>query len=284
MPASSLAAANSLIDWFRAVNSYAVNSCIVAFSGGVDSTVVAKAAVLALGDKNAIAVMAISATSTDTELERARSVAAAIPIRFESFVSAEMADECFRVNDLERCYFCKRIRFRAIRDFATKNGVATIVDGSNADDLDDFRPGRKAALEWGLKSPLAELGFDKKTVRALAQHWNLPNSELPAAPCLATRIAYGLEITEKRLRKIEAAEKVLHELGFSPLRVRLHSDDLVRIEVAEEVISRLSESSIRRQVLDAFMPLGLRHVSVDLGGFRSGNMNDAPKRSGLPEE
>ncbi len=260
-----------LLDWFRCVD-----SCVVAFSGGLDSTVVATAAAKALGnraDDKAIAVMATSATCTESELEDAKAVAAAIPIRFVSFAGSEMADERFTANDKERCYFCKRIRFQAIREYAEANGIKTVLDGSNADDLNDYRPGRRAVAEFGIRSPLAELGFDKKTVRALARLWNLPNCDKPAAPCLATRIAYGLEITEERLRKIEAAEKILTGLHFSPVRVRLHSDDLARIEVAEEQIARLTETKVREHLLHELRPLGFRHIACDLCGFRSGSMN-----------
>ncbi len=265
-----------LCAWF-----HPLDSCVVAFSGGLDSTVVAKAAAIQLGE-NAVAVMATGATCTEKEVEDAEAVAAAIPIRFITFSSPEMLDERFTANDVERCYYCKRLRFQAIREYAALNGIATVLDGSNADDLDDFRPGRKAAL-FRLRSPLAELGFDKNSVRTLARSWNLPNSEKPASPCLATRIAYGLRITEDRLRKIEKAENLLNELRFSPVRVRLHSDELVRIEVAEDKIVRLLETPIRERILRDFGQLGFTHISVDLHGFRSGNMNGALQPNKGPE-
>ncbi len=262
-----------LLDWFRSID-----SCVVAFSGGLDSTVVAKAATICLGEK-AVAVMATSATSSQNELEEAKTVAAGIPIRFVDFAGSEMSDERFCENNVDRCYYCKKIRFQAIRDFAEKSGMGTILDGSNADDLGDYRPGRRAALELGLQSPLAELGFDKKTIRELARFWNLPNSEKPAAPCLATRIAYGLRITDERLRRVEAAEEMLHRLGFSPVRVRLHSDDLARIEVEKKDRARLCDMPVSEQILQKFSQLGFQYATVDLGGFRSGSMNVAIARS-----
>ena len=256
-----------LLDWFRSVD-----SCIIAFSGGLDSSVVAKAANLALGE-NALAVMATSPTCFHGEIEEAEAVAQAIRIRFVSLPSEEMQSADFIANSPQRCYYCKQIRFRAIRDYALSHGFIMILDGSNADDATDYRPGRRAVDEFGLRSPLAELGFDKKTIRRLARSWNLPNSEKPASPCLATRIAYGLEITEEKLRRIEGAENVLHSLNFSSVRVRLHSDELARIEVDEDQASRLFDPAISEKVIKELKKLGFHYITVDLEGFRSGSMN-----------
>ena len=256
---------DSLLDWFRPFR-----SCVVAFSGGLDSSVAAKAAVLALGDA-AEAVLAYSPSSLRNEVDDARAVAAAIPIRCHAFPSREMDDDAYAANDRDRCYYCKKIRFADVCRYAAERGQEVVVDGSNADDLDDYRPGRRAMMEFGIRSPLAELGITKAQAREIARRWKLPNSEKPASPCLSTRLAYGLRITEERLRRVEAAEEFLRTRGFSPLRVRLHADDLARIEVAPEQISRLAEPNT--ELAEEFQRLGFRFVCVDLQGFRSGSMN-----------
>ena len=258
---------DSLSDWFQPFD-----SCVVAFSGGLDSSVVAKAAALTLGEA-AEAVMAYSASSLCSEVDAARTVAEAIPIRFQAFPSFEMDDEAYVANDRERCYHCKKIRFAALCRYAVERGRQIVVDGSHADDLNDYRPGRRAVLEFGVRSPLLELGLTKVQVRELARFWKLPNSEKPAAPCLSTRLAYGLRITEERLRQVEAAEEYLRNWGFSPFRVRLHTDDLARIEVAPDQLSRLAEPDLRATIVEKFQRLGFRFVSVDLQGFRSGSMD-----------
>ena len=254
---------DSLLDWFRAFR-----SCVVAFSGGLDSSVVAKAAALVLGD-DAEAVLAYSASSLRHEVDEARTVAEAIPIRFQAFASSEMDDEAYVANDRDRCYYCKKIRFGDINRYAAGR---LVVDGSNADDLNVYRPGRRAVSEFGIRSPLAELGLTKAKVREIARFWNLPNSEKPATPCLSTRLAYGLRITDERLRRVETAEEFLRNRGFSPLRVRLHADDLVRIEVIPEQIARLTE--YRLMIVEEFQRLGFPFVSVDLLGFRSGSFDE----------
>ncbi len=259
---------SDLIEWFRPVP-----ACVVAFSGGLDSSVVAKAAALALGDK-AVAVIASSPTSLQHEVNDARSVAEAIQIRFVAFSSTEMDDPRYVANDRERCYYCKQIRFGAIRRFATEQRIETVVDGSNADDLNDFRPGRRAQQELEIRSPLAELGITKPQVRELARLWELPNSEKPATPCLGTRLSYGLKITEERLRRVETGEEFLREFGFFPNRVRIHSDDLVRIEIPAGEIAKLVEPLNRIRIIAHFRKLGFRYVCIELQGFQSGSMND----------
>ena len=258
---------DSLLDWFRLFR-----SCAIAFSGGLDSSVVAKTAAMTLGDA-ADAVLAYSPSSLRSEVDDARSVAEAIPIRFRAFPSREMEDAAYVANDRDRCYYCKKIRLADICRYAAEQGKEVVVDGSNADDRNDYRPGRRAVQEFGIRSPLAELGITKIQVREIARRWKLPNSEKPASPCLSTRLAYGLRITEERLRQVETAEEFLRNQGFSPLRVRLHTDGLVRIEVVPEQILRLSEPSLRTEIAEEFRRLGFRFVSVDLQGFRSGSMN-----------
>lgn len=261
----------NLLDWFRSFR-----SCIVAFSGGLDSSVVAKAASLALEPpSHRVAVMARSESSRKTEVEEAQAVADSIPIRFVLFESREMDDPAYRGNDRDRCYHCKRIRFEAIARYAEENQYEIVVDGSNVDDLNDFRPGKKAVEENGVRSPLSELGITKAEVRELARLWNLPNSEKPASPCLSTRLSYGLEITGGRLRMVEQAEDFLVSLGFTPLRVRLHPGNLARIEIEPKSLERLISENIRTKIIAKFKKIGFDFVSVELEGFRSGSMNIA---------
>lgn len=256
-----------LLNWFRGHD-----AAVVAFSGGLDSSVVAKAAALALGE-GARAVMAVSPTCFEAEPDEARSVAEAVGIHFVRLESSEMNDEAFTANDPDRCYYCKRIRFREICRYAEEQGIELVLDGSNADDRNDYRPGSRAVRELDIRSPLQELDFGKQTVRELARLWQLPNSERPASPCLATRIAYGLEITEDRLRQIERGERFLASLGFSPIRVRLHPDALARIEVPPEQLDRLCEAGVRKKIVAEFRAIGFRYISAELQGFRSGSMN-----------
>ncbi len=265
-----------LLDWFRDHS-----AAVVAFSGGLDSSVVAKAATMALGE-NVWAVMAVSPTCFKNEVEEARAVAGYIGIRFAVLESGEMDDPAFTANDPRRCYHCKRIRFGDIRRFATERNIDLVADGSNADDRNDYRPGSRAALEWKVRSPLSELELGKETIRELARFWHLPNSEKPALPCLATRFAYGLEITPAQLRQVERAEQFLISQGFSPVRVRLHPDGLVRIEVVPDQLDRLWTQEIRGQIVEEFLEIGFHFISVDLRGFRSGSMNHPGADAGEP--
>lgn len=257
----------SLIRWFQPVR-----SCVVAYSGGLDSSVVAKAAALALGEK-ALAIMAVGDTSFQGECEKARQLAESIPIRFQAFNSPEMGDPKFTENSPDRCYHCKRIRLGMIQQQAQLEQFDCVVDGSQADDQADFRPGRKALAELGFRSPMQELGFNKQTVRRIAKHWELQNHDQPAMSCLATRIAYGLTINSERLRRIDQAERFLTSLGFQSHRVRLHPDELARIEVLDKQMDRIMQPDIRTAIVKEFHNLGFHYISFDLEGFRSGSMN-----------
>lgn len=256
-----------LLDWFRPFQ-----SCVVAYSGGLDSTVVAKAAVEILGDR-ATAVMAYGPSTFSGEVEEAEIVARSVPIRFVSFSSPEMDDPLYVRNDPQRCYHCKRIRLAEVVRFAHEQGVEMVVDGSNRDDADDYRPGRRAVEESGTRSPLAELGFEKDTIRRLARSWRLRNSEKPASSCLSTRLAYGLPITKERLRCVGQAESYLRSLGFETLRVRLHPDRLARIEIDSASWNRFADPVLREQVLRTFQEIGFTFISLDLKEFQSGSMN-----------
>ncbi|MGI9429779.1 MAG: ATP-dependent sacrificial sulfur transferase LarE [Bythopirellula sp.] len=245
-------------------------SCLVAFSGGVDSAVVAQAAQLALGEK-AIAVTGVSASLASGELELARRIAQAIGIRHETISTEEFVQEGYLENQPNRCWHCKTELYERMRILGSELGIEHLLNGANADDTGDFRPGMTAATEHHVRSPLVECGIDKPTVRQLAQAWNLEVWDKPATPCLSSRVVYGLDITPERLARIDAAEQLLRELGLENVRVRYHHADLARLEVALADLAALCSTNKRRVVVDRLRELGFRYVTIDLEGFRSGS-------------
>ncbi len=254
----------------RMISSY--SSCAVAFSGGVDSAVVAKAAQVALGD-SAVLVTGTSAAMAEGELEAARELAALIGIRHIVVPTDEFANPSYVANAPDRCYHCKTELYTQIGDLAQRLGVRVIVNGANADDLGDYRPGMRAANEHDVRSPLAECGINKLEVRELAGAWNLPVADKPATPCLSSRVAYGQEVTPARLAMIDGAEQYLRSLGFRELRVRYHSGDMARIEVPLGELPALCQAETRSRVVEHLLGLGFKCVTLDLAGFRSGNLN-----------
>jgi uncharacterized protein len=247
-------------------------SCAVAFSGGVDSAVVAKAAQLALGDA-AVLVTGDSAAMADGELQSARELADLIGARHVVVPTDEFANPQYTANGSDRCYHCKTELYERIGDLADRLGVRVIVNGANADDLGDYRPGMQAASEHGVRSPLAECGFTKQEVRELAAEWDLPVADKPATPCLSSRIAYGQEVTPERLAMIDRAEQLLRSLGIRELRVRYHAGDMARIEVPLDQLHDLYEPSIRERIVHELKQLGFKFVTLDLAGFHSGGLN-----------
>ena len=246
---------------------------VVAFSGGVDSAVVAAAAFRALGT-DARAVTGVSPSLATGELDEARRVAEFIGIQHRTIETREFADPAYLANAPDRCYHCKselyvRLEAELVEQFAD----AVIVNGANLDDRGDYRPGMTAAAEHRVRSPLAECGFTKADVRALAAEWHLPVSDKPAAPCLSSRIAYGEEVTPQRTAMIDAAERFLREQGLRELRVRYHRGDLARLEVPAGAIARLAEPAVRRAIVERLRTLGFKFVTLDLEGFRSGSLN-----------
>jgi pyridinium-3,5-biscarboxylic acid mononucleotide sulfurtransferase len=244
-------------------------SCAVAFSGGVDSAVVAKAAQVALADK-AVAVTGASAALAAGELDAARVLAQLIGVRHVILPTEEFANPSYVANDPDRCYHCKTELYSQLGNLTERLGVRVVVNGANADDLGDFRPGMRAADEHAVRSPLAECGLTKEDVRALAADWQLPVADKPATPCLSSRVAYGLQVTPQRLTMIDRAEKYLRSLGFGVLRVRYHADDVARIEVPADRLRELCEPEIGRAIVENFKGLGFKFVTLDLAGFRSG--------------
>lgn len=244
----------------------------VAFSGGIDSTVVAQAAHLALGDQ-AIAVTAVSDSLASGELDEARGLAQQIGINHRIIRTEEFADPNYLRNAPDRCYFCKSELYGRLATLQGELNVDVIVSGANTDDTGDHRPGMRAAAEQGVRHPLQECGLGKAEVRALALAWNLPTWDKPATPCLSSRIAYGEEVTPERVRMIDGAEQWLRGRGLRLLRVRYHKGDLARVEVPIEELPALVAPGVRDDLVSTFRALGFKFVTLDLQGFRSGSLN-----------
>lgn len=251
-------------------------SCVVAFSGGVDSAVVAKAAQLALGER-AVAATGIGPAVSADELATARRIADEIGIRHLELSTHEIHRPGYIANAPDRCYHCKSELYTVLGQYAVEASIGVVANGTNADDLGDYRPGLAAASEFQVRSPLVECGFDKQQVRDLARHWGLTIWHKPASPCLASRVAYGQQVTPERLAMIEQAEALLRELQLPVARVRYHEGDVARIEVPLDSLGLFAEGPIRTAVVDQFTQLGFRQVTLDLEGFRSGSLN-----AGLP--
>ncbi len=246
-------------------------SVAVAFSGGVDSTLVAMAAHQALGEK-AVAITGDSPSVPRKEIEMAKQVAAQMGVRHIVLGTQEFSQVDYLRNDGSRCYFCKSELYSQIQSVQAKLGFAAICSGANLDDLGDYRPGLIAAKEKGIVHPLIEAGMGKVQVRELAQFWGLPVWDKPASPCLSSRIAPHLEVTPERTLRVEKAEDLLHSLGFAICRVRYFPDDLAKIEVPLELLPQLQEHA--RQIERELLQLGFARVEIDPQGFRSGNLNE----------
>jgi uncharacterized protein len=250
-----------------------LDKVIVAYSGGVDSTFLLKVAVDTLGAENVLACISAGVVAPSNQLDRAQKLTKQIGVRLQVLDTDELSDPNFTANKADRCFHCKSHLCRILPDIAKEYGFKHVVFGTNYDDLDDFRPGNRAMKIFGIRSPLAEAKLTKSDIRRFSKDLDLPTADLPASPCLASRIAYGIEITEKRLKQIDEAENFLRSLGFVEFRVR-HHDTIARIEVNPQDIDKITTEPARSQIVNKMKSLGFKFVTVDLQGFRSGSLNE----------
>ena len=246
---------------------------LVAFSGGVDSTLLLKVAQDALGNKNVLAVTALSPLYPERELQGVKKLIEALGARHRLIHSNELEIPGFSKNPPNRCYYCKSKLFGELLDLAKEETIPVVVEGSTLDDDQDHRPGKMAIRELGIRSPLREMGFTKAEVRELSRALGLPTWDKPSFACLASRFPYGKEITEEGLKRVGQAEDFLFGLGFKQVRVR-HYGDLARIEILTEELARLMDGSLREKVVSHLKGMGYRYITLDLQGFRSGSMNE----------
>jgi uncharacterized protein len=246
---------------------------VVAFSGGVDSTLLLKVAQDALGDENVLAVTALSPLYPERELAGVKKLIQTIGVKHRLIESNELEIPGFSENPPNRCYYCKNKLFKELMDIAREEAFSFVVEGSTLDDDKDYRPGRMAIQELGIRSPLKEALFTKMEIRELSKELGLSTWDKPSFACLASRFSYGEKITEEGLRKIDAAEDFLFGLGFKQVRVR-HYGNLARIEILNEEMSRLMDGPLREKVVNQLKKIGYHYVTLDLQGFRSGSMNE----------
>ncbi len=252
-----------------------MESVLVAFSGGVDSSFLLKVAHDVLGER-VTAATATAPTYPERELEEAKAIASLIGTRHIIVESNELEIPEFSKNDYRRCYYCKGELFGKLKGLAKEMGLRYVADGTNQDDLKDYRPGRKAAEDLAIRSPILEAGLTKEAIRRLSRSLGLPNWDRPSFACLSSRFPYGTEITPERLNQVAACEDYLRELGFNQFRVRYHGE-IARIEVHSEEIARFNDKELRKKVVDIFKKNGFTYITLDLQGYRTGSMNEARK-------
>jgi pyridinium-3,5-biscarboxylic acid mononucleotide sulfurtransferase len=250
-----------------------LESVIVAYSGGVDSSYVAYVANAELGAR-AVCITGQSASLPAYQNEEIDRVVRSFGFNHEIINTDELGLPGYRANNGDRCYFCKDELYTKLETVARSRGIEYIVDGSTVDDLDDYRPGRQAAKQHAVRSPLIEVGLNKDEVRELSRRATLPTWDKPASPCLSSRIAYGTTVTIERLQKVDRGEEILREFGFREFRVR-HHDTLVRLEISPAEMDRVLQKEVIDQLAARFRELGFKYVTLDLHGFRSGSMNEA---------
>lgn len=259
-----------------------MGSTVIAFSGGVDSTFLASEATEILGE-NALSVFARSPICLPGEPEQAKALAQKLGLRFRIIEIDIMKDPQFTANTPDRCYYCKLTLFQQLKQIADSERLKWIIDGTNFDDLADYRPGLRACQESGVRSPLSEAGLTKDEIRHLSHEINLPTWDKPASPCLASRIPYGTTITGEVLQKISACESYLHSLGVRQLRVR-HHGDIARIEIDSEDMALILDKERRENILKIFKNLGYLYVTLDLAGYQTGSLNSKINRSSNKKE
>jgi len=249
-----------------------MKSVLVAYSGGVDSSYLALIAAQELGS-GALCMMGISPSVSAFQKAEGQSIASTFGLNFEIIDTSELEDPNYTSNPTNRCYFCKSELYDKLNTVAVERDISFVLDGTNADDILDHRPGRVAAGERNVLSPLAKVGFTKKEIRERSLAHKLPTWDRPASPCLSSRIAYGVPVTVERLSKVERGERYLRDQGFREFRVRVH-EDLARIEIAPAELERVLDVSVVAKISRAFKSFGFRYVTLDLEGFRSGSLNE----------
>jgi pyridinium-3,5-biscarboxylic acid mononucleotide sulfurtransferase len=250
-----------------------MGSALVAFSGGVDSTLLLAVGAESLGE-NLLAVTVDSPLHPRPMIEMASKMAARLKVEHIVIKTDELADKTFTSNPPERCYICKRARFAKLVDIATREGIAEVLDGTQADDTGDYRPGMDAAEELSVRSPLLELEFYKFEVRALSRELGLATWNMPAGTCLATRIPYRQEVTREKIEVVDQGEEYLAALGLKDIRLRVYDGGLARIEVSEAGIPLLASDGVRERVVTRMRSLGFTYVTLDLAGYRTGALNE----------
>ena len=249
-----------------------MKSVLVAFSGGVDSSYLALIAAQELGE-NALCVTGISPSVSRVQREEAEKIAGKFGFNYLKIQTEEMENPNYQANPSNRCYFCKTELYDKLGKLAEEKNIRFVLDGTNTDDVGDYRPGKRAAAEKGVRSPLIEAGLSKSEIRELSKRHDLPTWDKPASPCLSSRIAYGIPVTIERLSKVERGEKILRDLGFIEFRVRYH-DELARLEIAPSEMERALNLEMANRLSAEFRKIGFRYVTLDLQGFRSGAMNE----------
>lgn len=250
-----------------------LESAVIGYSGGVDSTLLLKVAIDTLGD-NALAVIGKSVTYPVREYEEAERFANSIGANYEVVYTEETDNIKFKENPPDRCYYCKTELFTKLTEIAAARNIKWIADGTNADDLGDFRPGLRAVREKNVRSPLLEAGFTKQDVRELSKSLNLPTWDKQSFACLSSRFPYGTAIDREKLKKIDAAETLIHDLGFKFFRVRHHDENTVRIEVGKDEIEKFLDKYFRENFVAEIKKLGFKYITLDLEGYRTGSMNE----------
>ena len=259
-----------------------MDSCVVAFSGGVDSSYLALIAHQELGSR-ALAVTAESPSYPEHHKEQALRLVDRFGFRHEFIHSEELDDPNYAENPVNRCYFCKHELYGKLSALAADSGFECVADGNNLDDQGDYRPGRRAGVEMKIRSPLIEAGLCKDEVRSLSRSQGLPTWDQPASACLSSRIPYGLAVTEEKLRMIERGEEVLRSLGFRQSRVR-HHGDIARIEIARDELMKAMSMEMFDRLTSEFKAIGFRFVTLDVEGYRSGALNETLTPLNMPEE